>query len=245
MPKRSRSGRSAAFRAAKRSRRARSSVRRRPRMNAKSMLRMARSAVLKTCETKYYTSSSENQQLYHNGGAANAYNWAGNMLGTVVSNNQGGRIGDEVWPVGLSLKLWLSNKADRPNVMYRILIVASPPDTYSMASPTGLFKGSIGNKMLDYVDTDRYTIKYSKLVQPFAGDYSLESGATNKEHSRMLNIWIPIKGKIQYAQDTGTLPKYQKHIWSLIVIAYDAFGSLTTDNIASFSLMYRFYFKDP
>lgn len=221
-----------------------SAYRRPPRMNSKSMLAMARSAVLKSCETKYVSSGSENVQLYHNGGGAFSWVSLSNLLATTQGNTQITRVGDEVYPVGLSMRLWLSNKSDRPNVSYRVYIVAVPPDQTS-TSPTGFFKGVSGNKMVDYIDTDRYNVLYHKILGPLSGDYSLESAATNKEHSRLLKIWLPIKGKVVYNIDGGNLPKYQKHILSFGVIAYDAFGSIVTDNIASYAVAYRFYFKDP
>lgn len=239
MPKRSRS--SSFKRTAKRTRKAPA----RSRMNSKLMLRMARSAVLRTCETKYISSGVENNQLFHNGGAGPTYVWFTNMLATAQGSQQFNRVGDEVWPKGLSVRLWLSNKLDRPNVMYRIMVISVPPDQLTATNPSGLFAGAIGNKMLDYVNTDRYTVKYSKLIQPFSGDYSLETGAANKEHSKMVKFYLPLKGKLAYTVDNGALPRYQKHILSLVVIAYDAYGSIATDNIASFSYLARFYFKDP
>jgi len=225
--------------------RSRRGLRRRPKMNSKIMIKLARNAVLKTCETKYVTLAAENINLYHNGGATAAYVIAGNLLGTTQTNTQNGRLGDEVWPRGLAIKLWLSNKDTRPNVMYRVMVVATPPDQVASTSPANLFQAVLGNKMLDYVNTDKYQIKYEKLVQPFSGDYSLESGSTLKEHSKAMKIWIPFKGKLTYALDAGSIPKYQRHCLSLCVIPYDAYGSIATDNIASVAYTARFYFKDP
>lgn len=239
MAKRARSG---GNRSTEKRRKVTKVARRRPRMNSKLMLKMARRAVLKTCETKYISAASENNQLFHNGGAVPTFVWYSNMLATNVGTNQTTRLGDEVYGVGLSIRLWLSKKLDRPNVTYRIMVVAGPPGDVTLAS---LFKGTSGNRMLDYVDTDKYSVVYHKILQPMSGDYSLESGATNKEHSRLLKIWIPTKGKIQYQVDGGAIPKYQSRNLNLVVLAYDTFGSLTTDNIASFAGAYRFYFKDP
>lgn len=223
----------------------RTTATRRSKFNSKLMLRVARTAVLRTAETKFVGQSLENVQLFHNGGAAPQYVWLTNLCTTSVGSSQATRVGDDVWGVGVSIRLWLSNKLDRPNVMYRVFVIAVPADQQAAGNPANLFKGSSGNKMLDFIDTDRYKVRYHKLIQPASGDYSLESGATNRERSRMLKIWIPTKGRIKYATDNGLLPTYQKYILSLGIIAYDAFGSILTDNIASFAGVTRFYFKDP
>lgn len=242
MPKRGRSA--SRTRATKRARTAKPAFRKRSRMTPKVMLAMARGAVLRAAETKYITTTTENAQLTHNGGVGPVYVALTNMLGTAQGTTQNTRLGDEVWPKGLSIKIWLSNKLDRPNVMYRVIVFTAPPDQITSLSPAGLFQNVIANKMIDYFNTDRYSIKYERMIQPFSGDYSLESGATNKEHSKSLKIWIPLTGKLTYTTDTGNIPKYQKHILQLAIVAYDAFGTLLTDVIASHTTVARFYFKD-
>lgn len=214
--------------------------------SSKSLVSLIKKVTLKQSETKYNSGSIENTQLFHNGGVGPTYVFLTNMLTTAQGQNQSQRLGDEVIAKGLSIKLWLSNKLDRPNVMYRIILLAVPPQEAVSTNPSGLFKGSIGNKIVDYIDTDKYKVIKNIMIKPFAGDYSLESGATNKEHSTYRKIWIPLKNrKIVYSADNGAVAKYQNNILSLAVIAYDSYGSITTDNIASFACVYRFYFKDP
>lgn len=211
-----------------------------------SLIKLIKRITLKTNETKYGSINAENQQLYHNGGTAGTYNQLQNLLATAQNTNQGSRIGDKINAKGLSIHLWISNKLDRPNVMYRILVYTCPFDQYNVASPSGFFQGLHANKMIDYVNTDKYKLIFTKTLQPLSGDYSLESGATNKEHSRQLKIYIPLRNKlITYGTDGGTVPNNQSNILCMGIIAYDAYGSLTSDNIASFSYVTKFYFKDP
>lgn len=210
-----------------------------------SLIKLIKKITLKTAETKYGSQNAENQQLYHNGGAAGTYNHIQNMLQTAQSTTQNGREGDKINAKGLSIHLWLSNKLDRPNVMYRVIVYTCPFDQYTAASPSGFFQGLHANKMIDYVNTDKYKILYTRLIQPFSGDFSLESGATNKEHSKELKIYVPLKNKlITYGTDGGLVPNNQSSILCLGIIAYDSYGSLTSDNIASFSYVTKFYFKD-
>lgn len=85
------------------------------------------------------------------------------------------------------------------------------------------------------------------MIKPGGTDFSLESGATNKEKSTYLSFSIPLRklGKLQYSADNGEVPKYQKHCLAFGVIAYDAYATAGTDNIASMAVTSRFYFKDP
>ena len=78
-----------------------------------------------------------------------------------------------------------------------------------------------------------------------AGDYSLEASATNKEHSCIRQFYIPLKNmKIKYAQSTSTgKPKFFDY--GMAIVAYDAYGTAETDNIASYGWSYKLYFKDP
>lgn len=209
--------------------------------------RAVRNAVLRNTETKFNVLSHENRQLYHNigEGVAGGFTWLNNLLQTTVGNTQTTRIGDAVFGRYLKLKLWISNKLDRPNVMYRIAIVSVPPDQL-LSNPTGLFRGEHGNKMIDSFNTDRYKVIWHKLINPKSGDYSLETGATNKERSMYVPITISLKNReIRYSTDSGSTPTVQANCLSLCLIAYDVFGSLTSDNIASFSVLSKFYFKDP
>lgn len=211
-----------------------------------NVARAIKSISLKNAETKFYSNSVENVNLYHNGGTAPIYNTVGNLLNCPVGTTQLSRVGDSVIGRGLSVNLWLSNKLDRPNVMYRIYLFTAAHTDYSLSSPTGFFQGLHGNKMIDYMNTDRYKIIYHKIIRPFSGDYSLESGATNKEHSTQLKIYIPLKNRlIKYQTDGGAIPSYQGNLINMGIIAYDAYGTLLTDAIASYSYVTKFYFKDP
>lgn len=215
-------------------------------MRRNMMLSIARQAVLRQTETKNRTIATENVQLYHNGGIGGNYVVQSNLLQTPVGTSQVTRVGDEVFGVGLRVRLWLSNKSDRPNVMYRVMIVSVPVEYASVTSPSNLFKNDVGNKMLDPVDTDRYTVIYHRVFNPAAGDFSLETGATNKEHSRLVSVYIPLKNRrIKYNTDGGSTPSYQRNCLSLVVIPYDAWGSAIGDNIASMAYHTKFYFKDP
>lgn len=218
---------------------------RRPKLNTKILLRVARNQVLKASETKKVSYSAQNIALYHN----DPTSVINNLLATSPGDNDNQRNGDEIWPKGLSLKIWLSNKSDRPNVSYRVILYTCDANVVGTnAIPANFWAGTAStNYMLEYINTDKCSVVKQWLLNPMGGDYSLESGATNKEHSRYLTTYIPLtkRGKLKYQTDGGNKPKYQKHCFMLAVVAYDAYGTLGSDNIATISYIYRMYYKDP
>lgn len=200
------------------------------------MVKLIKAVALGQSETKRLITYAENIQLNHNSPYV-MYN----LIGTSQGTSQIQRIGDEVIAQYLNVKLWLSQKLDRPNVMFRIIIFQPRAGTSNLDWATG----TSPNRIVSTVDTDKLNFKKQYILKPPPGDYSLETGATNKERSRFLSFSINVKNmKIGYFNDNDTVPKLQKHNYCIVVIAYDSFGTLTTDNIASFSYQYEFYYKD-
>lgn len=215
-----------------------------------NLVRTIRAVALRNTETKYKERGGENINLYHNGGATPDFLQINNIIGTGQGDDVASRAGDEIFAKGIAFKIWLSNKADRPNVMYRIIVYTSP--VLSAVTVADDVKELLdtssggGNRMLSYANTEKFKILYNKMVQPFSGDYSLEPSATNKEHSKLIKFYLNLKNRrVKYNSPNGPEPKYQRDHIHLAVIPYDAYGTLTSDNIASCAINIRFYFKDP
>lgn len=224
----------------------------------KEMQKIAQKTIDRIVEDKSYVHTEENQQLYHNKPfyVDNFLGDIGQGVQTGDQNDTGGsgiravRIGDEIMLKNFSIKLWLSNKLDRPNVLYRVALywyetTQSPDDEliYSTQSTKAL---------------DRYNLKSIKLIRTFtlqstdnyAQPYYLpvtiggESVAvTGKEKSYLKTMnkrWNRGK-KITY-DDNGLVPKG----WNIgmSVVAYDAYGTEETDNIASFAYNSLITFQD-
>lgn len=215
----------------------------------KSLVNLIKKVSLKQAETKTAFSINENNQLYHNTvsirqdllytgqGITDANN------GTSAFNN---RLGDTVIGRGVSIKLWLANKKDRPNVMYRIVVFRfTSGDT---VTANDIFYSGVANFMLKDYNTEKVKILYSKVVNLQVGASQTPTDGQNinygKEAHKLIKIWIPLKNKkVVYESDNSGTPK-----WSDIgfcVVPYDSYGTLTTDNIASMSYHTKFYFKDP
>lgn len=221
-----------------------------------------KAVVLKASETKKYQFADENVQLYHNIGytttplvpsqcsLAQVFNiWADINKGTGSFN----RIGDKITPRGMSIKMWLANKSDRPNVMYRIIVATTPKAiggtavTNTNVDPwDDIQLGSNGNKMIRMLDFDRgVKVIYDRVCNLQAG-FSARGGGTGdgKECHLFKKLWIRKKSARTIVYDsTGSnqIVNNPIHVW---VIPYDSYGTLTTDNIASMAYQGCVYYKD-
>lgn len=223
-------------------RRLRSKVRRNRGLSknaVKTVKRIAKSAVSSMCEKKTFIWQDENKQLLHNKG-----DYTSNFLSCKqgVKDDQSGdpaqnlnRIGDELLLKNCNIRLWISNKSDRPNVMYKAFLFwydadATLSDAYCFFTQT--------NKMLDRVNNETISIIDSKTIFS-ANSYA----ATGNERSQLLTLNGSWKGKKIIYDEGGTLPKFKT--LGLCVVCYDAFGTLQTDNIASYAYNAAIRFIDP
>ena len=216
--------------------------------NNKSLIQLIKKVALKPVETKYSHLTAENVNINHNSG----YIYT-NLLKTTQGITDTGtgisaysnRIGDQVIARGISIKLWIANKLDRPNIMYRLVVFKY--QSLNIPLITTCFKGAIGNKMMDDLDKEFITPVYQKIFNLQVG-YSAYATATagdtdGREAHTYKQIWVPLKNKQVHYADGSSAPKFFDY--GFFIIPYDSYGSLTTDNIASFSYEQKFYFKDP
>jgi len=167
------------------------------------------------------------------------------LLVTLSSIGQGDdeneRTGDEIIGTFMKCKLMLFSKANRPNVTYRIVVYRCPKDE-TTTNHLNIYEGISANKLLDSVNTDKYSPVFQKFVK-ITNDSSQEPSAALKETSRYVSFTIPLRNrKIKY---DASEPKLQRYCFRLSITCYDAFGTLATDNIASFAHNTRVYYKDP
>lgn len=154
------------------------------------------------------------------------------------------RLGDEVLGRGISIKLWIANKLDRPNVMYRMGIFKYQSN--SIPTLASLFVGANPNRIMDKMDNEFITIVYQKVFNLQVG-YSAYATATagdtdGREAHIYKKLWLPLKNKKIVYNNGGITPKFIDY--GFFIVPYDSYGTLTTDNILSFSYEQEFYFKD-
>lgn len=217
-------------------------------MNTKKLIKLIDKVSLKKAETKETHRIEENNTVNHNGESLKLsllYTQQGMGDNDVGTSNYDCRIGNEIVAKGLSIKMWFANKLDRPNVMYKVVIFRYRVNEI----PTTIYKAQgTSNIMLRDVDTDKITILAVKHFNLNQGAAERIVTATDSfagcEGHIYKKFWINLKNrKIQYDSNNSGLPKYYNI--GLSVVAYDSWGTLTTDTICSYAFNSKLYFKDP
>jgi len=213
---------------------------------------------MKKTETKYLDRGIENQQLYHNTGFGVGIppfpvssipslfdSWANITMGVARSE----RIGDRITPRGMSLKIYLANKSDRPNTMIRLIVAVLPKSrgttvTGSQFNPFQLPNtGVLGNRMLYPADTDKgVKFLYDQIIKLNQNPW-YSTPVNGKEPTKVVKLWIKRKRSSDIIYDTVTQEIVNKPI-AVYAIPYEQFSTLETDNIASFACYQRLYYKD-
>lgn len=215
----------------------------------------------KNTETKYFDVSGENLQLYHNVGQSAGiplittpysdttfFNpWADIPPGTGRAN----RIGDRIKPLSMSISIWLANKDDRPNIMYRIMVLRMPKaiggviTTKDNVFPFQLSQlGATGNTMILPLDRDRGIKPYYDRVHNLQVGFSYANGVNqNKECHKLVRISLRRKQSREIVYDSAAQNIVNSPLL-LYVIPYDSWGTLITDRIASYSYSMRMRYKD-
>lgn len=137
---------------------------------SRTLQTLARRAVSKYinkhAETKVSNQSpTDGQEIFHN----NFITLSSTLLATSqgvedpVIGTSNNRIGDEITLRGLSIRTMLEINERYSDVTFRIFVVKSAKgDTPTRAT---LFNGLSGNKMLDTINKERYTILASKIIK--------------------------------------------------------------------------------
>lgn len=213
-----------------------------PSTTRKSLVNLIKRVSLRNVETKSVHKIQENININHNSGSIHT-----NLLrteqgitdtdtGTATYSN---RLGDEITARGISIKLWIANKRDRPNVMYRMFVFKY--SVGSIPSAASLFTGANGNRIMDNLDTETISIVYQKVFN-LQNNVSFSDANHTREAHTYRKIWIPLKNKKIVYTNGGNQPKFNDY--GFFIVPYDSYGTLTTDNIASYAFEYQFYFKD-
>jgi len=224
----------------------------------KSFVARVKKVIMKTSETKYYDDALDNVPLNHNCGFfsglvpyVGSVPWFFNIWRNISPGPlRDQRIGDKISPVGISLKLWISNKFDRPNVLHRIIIAVLPKQYNGVVTTTDFnpFQNmATGNRLLLPADKDKgVKFLYDRIHRPANGNFFDNEGATGRsarEHTKMVKLWIKRKRSRDIIYDTTSNDIVNKPL-AVYAIPYEQFSTLQTDNIASITCLMRMYYKD-
>lgn len=207
----------------------------------KEVNRLVDKAIDEEIEDKSQTYLNENLELYHN-----LIYPIGNFLADIQQGINTGdgpntkktvRIGDQIRFKNINMRFWLSNKWDRPNVMYKGVLFWYP---VGATLNNQLIYLTQQNKMLD-----RYNYKQIKVIDTFmfnsTTNYSYAE-VGKKEHSYTATLNKSYKNKkIQYDSNSTVTKGWELGV---SIVAYDAYGTLQEDNIASFAINSNITFQD-
>lgn len=220
------------------------------------MRKIAKRTLLNNVETiKSCNSITEGQEIAHNSYISLADNLVKTTQGSSNPENINAfnRTGDQITLKGVSIKFMVELNERYADVTFRLLVIKCARGDNPVASGN-LFNGLSPNKMLDTLNTDRYTIigqKYFKLTsrnmgteQPVNNDSILDSsGVTTQEtspgwwsHSRatkIVKLWIPgtkftRSGVIQY-EDHSVNPKFFDY--RCVLYAYSNYSTADVGSI--------------
>lgn len=220
--------------------------RRTKRLRGRSRLsRAIRRTVLKMAEPKKTQVDFGLTQLYHNSGSpASGQIIVGQTILPSLLPGQGPydsqRIGDQIYSKGIGMKFLLGLKADRHNCTFRIIVWKGAKDSVPTAY-NQLFEAVTNNVLLDSVNTDRGRVIINKRFKPKFVD--VNAGTTTKEYTTTYKLWIPFRKLIKFNVNAGTTASVDEIVY--FVFAYDAYGSLLTDNIAYHQAWGALYYRDP
>lgn len=226
-------------------------------------------------ENKHFTwRTSANINLPHNrvtvlqlqsGGDLNPFR---SVNGTDDPMGTGGtRIGDQITASGLLIRGMFENAFERSRVHYRVMLVkCSKGDTIDDAT---FMQNITGNKLIDQLNTERFTIIAQKMFTiqtgpPGQATRAGTNGAALTEPSnaiwyggqgtRTFKMWIPgrkfgLNGRVTFENNSQGQVKFFDY--RVVVIVYDWYGTPTgggaipNNNVGKVNELYtKLYFKD-
>lgn len=190
--------------------------------------------------------------------AGNPFNIFQSALGVndPMGSNAGDHIGDQISVKGVMIKGFLENALAWPKVYYRVMLLrGAKGDTFDT---TNIFKGSCANKMIDQVNTERFTIIAQKVMNISASNVAasgaeVPSGApiiatAGGIGSRTFKMWIPgykfgRNGNLRYENLSTSQIKF--YDYRLCICVYAWYGSPETNQVGRINQLYsKVYFKD-
>lgn len=199
--------------------------------------------ILSTAETKHVPYMINKTELYHN-----TYTNLGNLFALCYPAQGVGdqaRVGDSIQQRGVLVRMLIGQKFDRPNVTFKIWVLAVRPGTAFTTST--IFDLTTGNILLDPVNSDCCKCIYAKILKRNYQNH-VSNGTTasqlTKEITYPFSFYIRRPKEIKFQTDGGVAQSFDLQ-YHLVIAPYDAFGSLITDNIGYVQTYLKYYFKDP
>lgn len=213
--------------------------------SAVKIQRAVRTYLDRKIETKKSnTTSTDGTNISHNSFVNVDSKVLATTQGTADPVNQAtnNRIGDEIDLKGIAFKFLLENNHRYSETLFRILVIKSAKgDTPTTAT---LFNGLSGNKMMDTLNNERYTVIFSKYVKVKQGNFGsvdVLGGATNvgsglyagsggvlSPATKIVKFYIPgykfvgKSGKVRYENGTDQVKFFD---YNVLVYAYSSYAT--------------------
>lgn len=214
--------------------------------NNKSLIALIKRVSIKQNELKYVDYNHGKTELYHN-----IHNGVGiNLIqyGPVQGDGSGQRVGNSINLSGVKLTLMFYTKAVRPNTKFKLIIYSAPMNTFNPnAGYSVLFDNVTGNVMIDNMDKDCVKVHKTMMIYPkniSANLVGFPEAELATEVTQFRKVWIPYRTKVKYQNDTSAAEITNRTFYCLIM-AYDTYGTLVTDNIGAVQCWQRMYYRDP
>lgn len=176
--------------------------------------------------------------------------------GDPMSQATGNRIGDSIAVKGLTIKAFFENALSRARVYYRLMLIKCAKG--DVPTRAVLFKNDSNNKMMDVVNTERFTILAQKIftidcsnaAPSSVGASGVPTGTTPSGiGTKLVSMWIPGRkfgrdGIVQYLSDSTSDLKFFDY--RLAVVAYDWYGTPQDINTVGKinEIFTKLYYKD-
>lgn len=169
----------------------------------------------------------------------------------------GSRLGDRLSIRGLAIRGFVENALNRSKVYYRIMLIKCPRGVSPTIANT-LYKGCCGNKMIDQINTEKFTVVWQTSMNVMCAnnppvlvnvDGTPASGGPAGIGTRIFKAWIPGSkicrgGNLQYENGTS-IPKFFDY--RIAICVYDWYGTpdAVANTVGRLNEMYvKMYFKD-
>jgi len=202
------------------------------------MVKLIRRTVLRVAEPKHTMNAVAKVELYHN-----TFSFCLHLNDSTAMPTQGTgdnmRVGDQINVSGFKIRSLFGQKSDRPNVNFKWYVIEAPKGL--SPSYANFFSNITSNVLLDEVNKDAVKVIRSGSMRPNQAGLT----ATGDDEFTFAKKWfIPYKRLYKFGPAAATTAHNQPEVY-LVVFAYDAYGSLITDNIAYIQAIKEVFYKDP
>lgn len=203
---------------------------------------------------------SDGQEMFHNSLYVRNSTLLKTTQGTAdpESSNVNNRIGDKINLIGLSVKIMFELNERYSHGTFRIFIVKSAKG--DVPTQANFFNNLSGNKMIDTINTDRFTvlasktfgIKQSSTGMGESGIQDVGSGYTKgtpliSRATRIVKLWVPgaklVRSKVLTYENGSQQPKFFDY--HLMYFAYSNYSTTVNYYVGRINdEVIQLYYKD-